>query len=182
MTPHSHISRGLTLIEVLMALTVLTIGLTGAMASVVYASGSLARSVHVGEATMLAQSLASALASVPYTAQLAGNASPFADTNAGNNGDIADSALLYAGSSVPTGSSAPDHAESELAGSSLNAMVTPLPTGGTTYERYWNIAPQPSGNGVVYAVIVRWKEGGGGRADGGDVYLRTIVVGTRFQP
>ena len=174
MTPHSHISRGLTLIEVLMALTVLTIGLTGTMASVVYASGSLARSVHVGEATMLAQSLASALASVPYTAQLAGNASPFADTNAGNNGDIADSALLYAGSSVPTGSSAPDHAESELAGSSLNAMVTPLPTGGTTYERYWNIAPQPSGNGVVYAVIVRWKEGG--------VYLRTTVVGTRFQP
>ena len=174
MKPHSHSARGLTLIEVLMALTVLTIGLTGAMASVVYASGSLARSVHVGEATMLAQSLASALASVPYTAQLAGNASPFADTNAGNNGDIADSALLYAGSSVPTGSSAPDHAESELAGSSLNAMVTPLPTGGTTYERYWNIAPQPSGNGVVYAVIVRWKEGG--------VYLRTTVVGTRFQP
>ena len=182
MKTHLHGARGLTLIEVLMALTVLTIGLTGAVASVVYAGGSLARSVHVGEATMLAQSLASALSSVPYTAQLAGNASPFADTNAANNGDIADSALLYTGSSVPTGSSAPDHAESELAGSSLNAMVTPLPTSGTTYERYWNIAPQPSGNGVVFAVIVRWKEGGGARADGRDVYLRTTVVGTRFQP
>lgn len=174
MTPPSQSARGLTLIEVLMALTVLTIGLTGAVASVVYASGSLARSVHVGEATMLAQSLSSALSSIPYTAQLSGGASPFADKNVGNNGDIADSALLYAGSAVPTGSAAPDHTESELAGSSLVAMVAPLTTGGATYERFWNIAPQPSGNGVVYAVIVRWKEG--------PTYLRTTVVGTRFQP
>jgi prepilin-type N-terminal cleavage/methylation domain-containing protein len=173
MTPDSHNARGLTLIEVLMALTVLTIGLTGAMASVIYASGSLARSLHVGEATMLAQSLASALNSVPYTAQLTGG-SPFADKNAGNNGDVADSELLYAGTTVPTGGSAPDHTESELASSSLATLVAPLPTGGTPYERFWNIVPQPSGNGVVYAVIVRWKEGG--------TYLRTTVVGTRFQP
>jgi hypothetical protein len=185
----------MSLIETLIALTVLAIGLTAAASAVIYSSLSLARTAHVEEASMLAQSLASALASVPYTAQLGGGVSPFADVNAGNNNDIADSAGAFCSvglsigsatsaivsctgsAAVPSGTAAPDHTDSELTGTQLAQIVIALPTGRTPFERYWNIRPTTAGagtNGVTYAVIVRWKEG--------SAYYRTVVVGTRFQP
>jgi hypothetical protein len=182
----------MSLIETLIALTVLAIGLTAAASAVIYSSLSLARTGHVEEASMLAQSLSSALSSVPYTAQLSGAVSPFANSNNGNDGDVADSAGAFCsvglsigsaassivqctgGAAVPSGADAPDHTDSELAGSQLASIVVPLPTGRTPFERFWNIAPMPSGNGVMYAVIVRWKEG--------NAYYRTVVVGTRFRP
>lgn len=179
--------RGMSLVEVLIALTVLAIGLTGATAASVYSSRAMARSSHVEEASMLAQSMASAVSSVPYTV-LASGVSPFANANAGNDGDIADSEGRYCsasfataglgsclgGATLPAGAWAPDHADADFAGSQFAAMVSPLPTGRTPFQRFLNVAPMPSGNGVMFAVIVRWKEG--------DVYQRTVVVGTRFQP
>jgi prepilin-type N-terminal cleavage/methylation domain-containing protein len=166
--------RGMSLLEVMIALAILAIGLTGATSAVLYSTRALAHSSHVEEASMLAQSLASALASIPYTAMLPGPVSPFSNPNTGNDGDIADSQNQFANATLPSGSWAPDHSESQLAGSQLAAMVAPLPTGRTPYERYFNIAPMPSGNGVMFAVIVRWTESG--------VFRRTVVVGTRFQP
>ena len=88
MTPLARPMRGMSLIETLIALTVLAIGLTAAASAVIYSSLSLARTGHVEEASMLAQSLSSALSSVPWTAQLSGAVSPFANSNAGNDGDV----------------------------------------------------------------------------------------------
>jgi Tfp pilus assembly protein PilV len=167
-------ARGLTLIEVLIALGVLVLGVTGTILSILHSSTFLGRAAHLEEATTLAQSLASALSSVPYTAELSGSVSPFADSNTGNNGDIADSQLAFAADALPTGAGAPDHSDSELAGSSIASSVVPLSAGSVAYERYWNVAPLPSGNGVAFAVIVRWDEAG--------TKNRVVVIGTRYRP
>lgn len=164
-------SRGLTLVEVLVALLVLAIGLSGSLLTLLYASRFTAVATHLDEGTSLAQSLTTALMSVPYSAQLSAGGSPFSDSNVNNDGDIADSALRFAGSALPTATWAPDHSESELTGTSFAAMVRKLPLG---YSRYWNVAPLPSGNGVAIAVVVRWVEGRS--------YKRTVVVGTRYSP
>lgn len=173
-------TRGMTLIEVMIALVVLAIGVTGAISSVVYSSLVVARSQHLEEASMLAQSLASALSSAPYVTVISASptcaapCSPFRDSNTGNNTDITDTQDKFNAATVPTGTGAPDHVDAEIVGSKLAPLVTPLPTGRTPFERFWNVAPLPSGNGVMFAVIVRWDEGG--------LKLKTVVFGTRFQP
>jgi prepilin-type N-terminal cleavage/methylation domain-containing protein len=174
------IDRGMTLIEITIALAVLAFGLSAAFATVGYASRFQSTAAHVEEASALAQSLLSGLLSVPYASVGLGNASGsgppqnvglFRDFSTANNGDIADSAGNFALATIPAGSF--DHQDNEM-GPSLAAAVIPLPTGRTRYERYWNVAPLAVGQGVAIAVIVRWSEGG--------TYRRTVVVGTRYQP
>jgi prepilin-type N-terminal cleavage/methylation domain-containing protein len=172
------IGRGMTLIEITIALAVLAFGLSAAFATVGYASRFQSTAAHVEEASALAQSLLSGLLSVPYASAGTGNASGspptgglFRDFSTTNNGDIADSAGNFALATIPAGSF--DHQDSEM-GASLVPAVIPLPTGRTNYERYWNVAPLAVGQGVAIAVIVRWSEGG--------TFRRTVVVGTRYQP
>jgi prepilin-type N-terminal cleavage/methylation domain-containing protein len=168
----------MTLLEVMIALAVLAFGLSGAFATVGYASRFQSTAAHVEEASALAQSLLTVLLSVPYVAAGTGTASGtpptgglFSDVNTANNGDIADSAGNFALATIPAGSF--DHQDSEM-GSNLAPAVIPLPTGRTKYERFWNIAPTAVGPGVTIAVIVRWSESG--------TYRRTVIVGTRYQP
>jgi prepilin-type N-terminal cleavage/methylation domain-containing protein len=181
------INRGMTLVEVMMALVVLALGLSAAFATVGYASRFQGTASHVEEASAMAQSLLSALMAAPYAAaNINGDAgtpggSLFANTTTANDGDIADSAGNFALATLPANSF--DHIDGEI-GAVLGQTMTPLPTianvdGGpplvrNNYQRYWNIAPLPVGQGVSIAVIVRWSEGG--------TWRRTVVVGTRYAP
>lgn len=168
-------ASGVTLVEVLIALVVLVIGLTAASATVIYASKSTSTGLHVEQASTTAQSLLTALLSVPYTSSGTGaSASPnnlFTNATAANDIDITDTTLKFQQATLPP--NAYDHADSELPANVL-AMIAPQPAGGITYQRYWNIAPIGT-NGVLIAVIVRWQEGQG-------PWQRTVVVGTRYQP
>jgi hypothetical protein len=170
---------------------VLAFGLSGAFATVGYASRFQSTAAHVEEASALAQSLLSALLALPYAAtNVNGDAgtvgqSLFNNTTPANDGDIADTAGNFALATLPANSY--DHIDGEL-GSNVGLSVIPLPTdiladggsGGVRngYQRYWNIAPLPtdggSGPGFAIAVIVRWSESG--------TWRRTVVVGTRYQP
>ena len=170
-------ASGTTLVEVLIALTVLVIGLTAATATVIYASKSTSTGLHVEQASTMAQSLLTTLMAVPYSSAGTGaSASPnsfFTNVTTANDADIADSALNFQLTTLPANSY--DHADSELPANVL-AMVAPQPAGGITYQRYWNISPIGGTNGVVIAAIVRRQEGGNGP------WRRTVVVGTRYQP
>jgi prepilin-type N-terminal cleavage/methylation domain-containing protein len=163
----------MTLLEVMIALAVLAFGLSGAFATVGYASRFQSTAAHVEEASALAQSLLSVLLAVPYAATGTGGASLFANTSTTNDNDIADTAGNFALATLPAGSF--DHVDADL-GATLGQSVIPLPTSRTPYQRYWHIAPLPAnvGQGVTIAVIVRWSESG--------TWRRTVVVGTRYQP
>jgi prepilin-type N-terminal cleavage/methylation domain-containing protein len=185
------IRRGMTLLEVMIALAVLAFGLSGAFATVGYASRFQSTAAHVEEASALAQSLLSVLMAIPYAATSVngdggipgGGAAGdplLKNVSTTNDNDIADTAGNFTLATVPSGSF--DHSDGELG--TVAASVIPLPTsissdggdGGVRngYQRYWNIAPTAVGPGVMIAVIVRWSEGG--------TWRRTVVVGTRYAP
>lgn len=165
--------RGITLMESMVTMAILAIGVAAAISITVDSAKSVSRSAHVEEANMLAQSLVSALMTVPWNARGSGGASLFANTSTANDGDIIDSAGTFA-TAVALSPSNYDHSETEITGTPLAALVTPLPTGRTPFERYWNIAPIAGTTGVSLAVIVRWQEGTSWR--------RVVMVGTRYQP
>jgi hypothetical protein len=164
--------RGITLMETVASMAVLAVGISGALAITVDSSRSMSKSVHIEEASMLAQSLVSTLMSVPWSARGSSAASLFTNTSTTNDGDITDGAGVFTQAALPPGSF--DHSEAEITGTPMAAMVTPLPTGRTPYQRFWNIAPIPGTNGVSIAVIVRWHEN--------STWSRVVLVGTRYQP
>lgn len=169
---NKQMQRGMSLIESMASMAVLAIGISGAIGITVDSSKSVGRGAHVEEASMLGQSLVSALMAVPWSARGSGSAPLFANTSTSNDADITDGARVFTQPTVPAGSF--DHSEAEITGSPLAALVAPLPSGRTTYQRFWNIAPIPGTNGVAIAVIVRWSEGGS--------WNRLVLVGTRYQP
>lgn len=170
----SRSTRGMTLVEVMIALAVLAVGVTGALSSVIYASRSLGTGIHVDEGDAFAQNLLTTLMAVPATGRGKGPAAApntlFTNTSTSNDADVSDTAYAFTAPTLAAGSY--DHADSELAGTPVGALLAPLPA---RYQRYWNIAPVPgSSNGVIIAVIVRWHEGA--------VWRRSVVVGTRYFP
>jgi prepilin-type N-terminal cleavage/methylation domain-containing protein len=163
--------RGMTLIEVLMALAVLIIGLAAETSTVIYASRATSTGAHVEVASTQAQSLLTTLLAMPYDARTTSATSVFANVTTANDADVADSAHNFELATLTANSY--DHVDTELKPEAL-AMVAPLPsTADVPYQRYWNIAPIGT-TGVTIAVIVRWQEAG--------VWKRTVVVGTRFSP
>jgi prepilin-type N-terminal cleavage/methylation domain-containing protein len=169
----AHSQRGMSLIEAMSSMAILAVGVSGAIGITVNSARSISRGAHVEEATMLAQSLVSTLMSVPWNARGSSAASLFANTTMANDTDITDGAGVFARPATPTASNY-DHIETEITGTPIAALVTPLPTGRTTYERYWNIAPIAGTAGVSIAVIVRWHENSN--------WSRVVLVGTRYQP
>jgi hypothetical protein len=162
----------MSLIESMCSMAILAVGISGAIGITVDSARSINRGAHVEEATMLAQSLVSTLMSVPWNARGSSAASLFSNTSTSNDADITDGAGAFARSTLSPSSY--DHSEAEITGSPIAALVTPLPTGRTAFERYWNIAPIAGTTGVSIAVIVRWHEN--------STWSRVVLIGTRYQP
>jgi prepilin-type N-terminal cleavage/methylation domain-containing protein len=169
---HKPSHRGITLMESIVTMAVLTIGVAAAIGVTVDSAKSVSRSAHVEEANMLAQSLVSALMTVPWSARGSSGASLFANTSTSNDNDIVDGAGTFTNPTLPP--TAYDHSETEITGTPAATLVTPLPTGRTPFQRYWNIAPIAGTNGVSIAVIVRWQEG--------TAWKRVVMVASRYQP
>jgi prepilin-type N-terminal cleavage/methylation domain-containing protein len=184
--------RGMTLMEAMASMAILAIGVSGAVGITTSSARSVSRSAHVQMSTMLAENLLSTLMAVPWNA----NPNLFANTNAGNDGDVADVdtgpgwqskfAPNLLSTSQPfdhcldTSPPAPTTSctTAEITGT-LATLLMPLPTdprapGRSIYERYWNIAPIAGTNAVTIAVVVRWHEAGR--------WSRVVLLGTRYQP
>ncbi len=184
-------ARGMSLIEVMVAMGLLAVALLGVAGAHVAAAGTLSYSKRTVEATALAQELAGVLGALPYTSSGTAPTGLFANATTANDGDVLDLAgkIDAATATTPVTSSIADHAEAELPAGVLAALS---PLGGTipnsttpVYERYWNIAPiadplTPANvGGVTIAVIVRWPLGAGAVNTG---YNHVAVVTTRFDP
>lgn len=181
-----HLQRGMSLIEGMIAMAILLIGLIAGLSTIIYASRALGSATHVEEGSALAQSLLATLLAIPYNAQVLGGTGVFTNVSTSNDADITDTASVFTQPTLPPW--AFDHQETEIFGTladggpssaPLSALVVPLgtayyTTGRSAYERFWNVAPLASGNGVSIAVIVRWREG--------PIWRRTVLVGTRYQP
>jgi Tfp pilus assembly protein PilV len=166
--------RGVTLMETVVSMGLLAVGISGALAISVDSSRSMSKSIHIEEASMLAQSLVSTLMSVPWSARGSSGASLFANTSTSNDADITDGAGVFARNQVTMPAGSFDHSEAEITGTPMAVLVTPLPVNRTAYQRYWNIAPIAGTNGVSIAVIVRWHENSS--------WSRLVLVATRYQP
>ena len=145
--------RGTTLIEAMIALALLlgaALGLVGLNMAGVRMNASARR---VGRATALAQDLVTQIQTWDYTDVR------LANTNVGNDADIADGALAYQGATAP----ASDHTDDELDASYLGLPTAAARAQG--FQRYWNVATPDDANGngtpdcARVAVIVRWQDG-----------------------
>jgi Tfp pilus assembly protein PilV len=172
--------RGITLIELVVSLVILPLALAGVFGAHLAVQQILGKSRATSQAVELAQELATLLGTLPYTSTATGPTGLYANTYTANDTDITDigGALDAAGVTDPVSTGMVDHSATELPAGVL-AALTPVPTPGPQYERYWNILPVagPLGGvgGVTIASIVRWQKQGGG-------YFHVAVVSTRFDP
>jgi type II secretory pathway pseudopilin PulG len=152
---------GFSLVETLIALALVAIAMTGLLVAFVGSGkfGVLAR--RQANAVALGRSIANELDAAPW-----GDAR-FANTNGGNDASFADPNGRFAMTALPTGPDAPD--------SSLGNFLV----GEESYEVYVNVAPDAS-QGVLFAVIVRYRVGRGGSGDG--TFMRAVVLGYRYNP
>ena len=148
--------RGTTLIEAMVAVTVLlvvalgTLGLHGQQLKM---NGDARRTT---EASALAQDLVENISLWSW-----GDAR-LANANTANDADYADLAARFESANPPA-----DHAEAELSDPLLGTWNGLRARNG--FERYWNVAEvdDADGNGIAdakrIAVIVRWRSGSGWR-------------------
>ncbi len=144
--------RGVTLIDAMLALAVVTIGAVGALQLYRYELAMNADARRMTTATALAQDLVEQIALWNYTDARLANA------NTSNDADLGDTALAFQGANPPY-----DHAEADL--TSGGATWNGLPSRSPQYERYWNVSYVDDSDangvwdGVRIAVIVRWPTG-----------------------
>jgi Tfp pilus assembly protein PilV len=140
-------ARGVTLLEAMIAMVVVTVGAAGTIAVNAHQAARNGEARRITEATALAQDMVENMAGWAY------DDPRLADTNAGNNNDLGDTARSFEGTN-PTA----DHGEADL---TLNgATWTGLPARGD-FQRYWNVAADGTQRRI--AVIVRWPQGAGFR-------------------
>ena len=122
-------TRGMTLIEVMCASSILAVAMLGLMSANVASSRRLAASNREAQAVALAQELAGLLGTVPYTSTGTNPTGLFSNLSTGNDADITDTAGGMDGAAVtnPISSGFADHQESELPAGVL-AALTPLTT------------------------------------------------------
>jgi len=153
-------SRGFSLLETLIALTLVAVAMTGLLVAFVGSGkfGVLAR--RQANAVALARSIANELQAAPWSdARLV-------NVNSGNDADFADSAGKFALSALPVGTNSPD------------AALGTFNVGAEQYEAYVNVAPDAT-QGVLFAVIVRYHVGGTGS---GATFMRAVVLGYHYNP
>jgi prepilin-type N-terminal cleavage/methylation domain-containing protein len=164
-------SRGMSLIEVMAAVSILLIAGVG-VADMTRSGAKLnADSRHIIRATAIAQDLVAQIQTWDYDDARLDN------TDTSNDTTYGDGAFTF---EQATGFTA-DHAEADLTagGADWNGIdATQLAAGG--YERYWNVAEvdDTNGNGTPdcrrIAVIVRWPYGAG--------FRRVVLYTSKINP
>lgn len=158
-------SRGSTLIEAMVAMSVLIIGAMGMMGLHTQGIKIESDSRHITRATAIAQDLLSQLELWDY-----GDAR-LSDTFTDNLATLGDPAFAVEQAADPLAAKLVDHGEADLTagGAEFHGLPTSAVSG---YERFWTVGEDlvnddTNGNGVAdgrrVAVLVRWKSGGGWR-------------------
>lgn len=150
---------GFSLLETLIALTLVGIAMTGLLVAFVGSGKFGVLSRRQANAVALGRSIASQLDTAPW-----GDAR-LVNSNAGNDASFADPNGRFALPSLPTGSDAAD--------TSLGTFKV----GDESYDVYVNVAPDGT-QGVLFAVIVRYRVG----SSGGGTFMRAVVLGYRYNP
>jgi len=141
--------RGFTILENIIALAVLLIASSGLLSLNVYSLRLGADSRRVTRATYIAQDLLNNVELWHYN-RFSG---PLVDSNAGNDGDIGDTAQAFESDPPPA-----DHGEADIPADYPGIPAAQL----QDYQRYWNVA-YTADNAAQVAVIVRWPHGGAWR-------------------
>jgi len=173
-------SRGFTLLETLIALSLVSVSMTGLVVAIGSSSkfGALAR--RQANAMTVARSLAEELSHAPY------GDPRIASTNALNDGDdkFADPAGLFASATLPVNADAADVKVFSADADGVNPRKQYL-VGDEKYDVLVNVRPSaetgvcPPANTVVeqgkqFAVIVRYKIG--------SQWMRAVALGYRYNP
>jgi prepilin-type N-terminal cleavage/methylation domain-containing protein len=152
-------ARGFSLLETLIALSLVGVAMTGLLVAFVGSGKFGVLSRRQANAMALGRSIASQIDAAPW-----GDAR-LANTNSDNDAAFGDPNGRFALPALPTGSNAPD--------SSLGAFKV----GDESYDVYVNVAPDGT-LGVLFAVIVRYRVGNSGEG----TYMRAVVLGYRYNP
>jgi len=204
--PTHRSQRGITLLEVTVAMAVFGIGMIGMARMYLVASGSSSYAVRVDRGTSVANDLMSYLVRLPYNTPI------LVDTDAGNNTDLMDTAGTFNLNTLPA--TAYDFDETAIPDAILNPAApdpclapgsdrvgcffqgyiaaagagTTRPTldfngdGNPDMERYWIVADLPPAPGEIasagkqIAVVARWFDPTAG------AFRRVVAVGYRYNP
>lgn len=174
MTPIRHRprrARGLTLLEAVIAMAVLTVAATGMVSLHAYGARLDGDARRITRATAIAQDLLDQIALWPY------GDPRLANSLTTNDASLGDPSFAFEVAGPPPA----DHGEADLTLGGTNWLGIPsadLQAAG--YERYWNVAyvDDSNGNGVWdaarIAVVVRWPAGAG--------FRRVVLYGTKPNP
>lgn len=157
-------ASGVTLIEAMIAMSVLVIGSMGMVGLHRIGARMNGDSRIMTRATAIAQDLVNQMQLWDYT-----NDPRLTNTTTSNDADFADGAAAF-----ETTSFTPDHQESELESQAVPYTWLGIPSatvqgaGGVNFSRYWNVAEVDTDDtGAIVAkrvaVIVRWKRDGAAR-------------------
>jgi prepilin-type N-terminal cleavage/methylation domain-containing protein len=169
-------SRGFTLLETLVAMSLVSVSMTGLVVAVGSSSkfGALAR--RQATAMTVARSQAEILSHTAY-----GDPS-LANSNLNNDAltKIADPTGLFANAAIPAGNDAPDVKLAVKGGTAQGGIRDQLLVGDEPYDVFVNISPVVDPNnaalqiGKQIAVIVRYKIG--------SQFMRAVAIGYRYNP
>jgi len=147
-------AHGFTLIEGMIAMTVMLIGATGMIGLFNQGQRMHGDSRRMTRATAIAQDLLNNIELWGYDEA----AGPLRNFYTGNDADIGDAAMAFEGDGAPPA----DHGSADLPAGWRGIPTADL---GNEYERYWNVAYVDDSNkngvwdGVRIAVVVRWRHG-----------------------
>jgi prepilin-type N-terminal cleavage/methylation domain-containing protein len=176
-----HGSRGFTLLETLIAMSLVSISMTGLVVAIGSSSkyGTLAR--RQATAMTVARSQAEVLSHTAYGDPSLANSNINNDDIAGTPlTKIADPTGLFAKATIPTGNDAPDVKLAVKGGTAQGGIRDQLLVGDEPYEVFVNVSPVVDPNnaalqiGKQIAVIVRYKIG--------TQFMRAVAIGYRYNP
>jgi prepilin-type N-terminal cleavage/methylation domain-containing protein len=165
---------GFTLLESVIAMSVLLIGAVGVLGLQLQGIRMESDARRITRATAIAQDLANQIALWPWGDPRLGNATALDDTRLATLGDPA---FAFEASTAPTASFS--DADITTGGTSWLGIPT-ADTTGAGFQRYWNVAYVDDSNtngvpdSVRFAVIVRYPAGVG--------FRRVVLLGTKANP
>jgi hypothetical protein len=164
--------RGTTLLEAMIATSILLIGAMGAISAHKFGLQANADARKLTRASAIAQDLVDQIALWPWNDQRLANALTT------NDADLGDTNFAFEAASPPA-----DHGEADLTlgGTTFGGLTQAEIEDGNQFERYWNVAYRDDADGdavwdaVRIAVVVRWPTGGGG-------FRRIVAFSMKINP